>query len=175
MVSARSFAVRCPHREIASARLPQHDKMDAASMRSTIPASLPQVLVAMAILALTSSANGQGASEEQAIRKVITDFVDAIDRSDIKAFEALFTDDADFVVITGKYLKGRTEIVTYHAQLLTGSFKGSHLDITSTDIRFLRPDVAIARVATKRTENEGKEMRTSFPIFVLTRRADKWL
>src|SRR5262249_43692765 len=119
--------------------------------------------------------NGQGASEEQAIRKVITDFVDAIDRSDIKAFEALFTDDADFVVITGKYLKGRTEIVTYHAQLLTGSFKGSHLDITSTDIRFLRPDVAIARVATKRTENEGKEMRTSFPIFVLTRRADKWL
>jgi len=144
-------------------------------MRSTIPTSLPGVLVAVALLALTSPANGQAATEEQAIRKVITDFVEAINRSDIKAFEALFTDDADFVVITGRYLKGRSEIVTYHAQLFTSSFKGSHLDITSTDVRFLRPDVAIARVGTKRTENEGKEMRTSFPIFVLTRRADKWL
>jgi uncharacterized protein (TIGR02246 family) len=149
--------------------------MDAASMRWTIRASLPRVLVAVALLALTGPANGRGATDDQAIRKVITGFVDAINRNDIKAFEALFTDDADFVVITGKYLKGLTEIVTYHAELFTGSFKGSHLDITSTDIRFLRPDVAIARVATKRTENEGKEMRTSFPIFVLTRRADKWL
>jgi hypothetical protein len=36
----------------------------------------------------------------------------AIHRGDAKAFAALFAEDADFVVITGKCLKGRNEIVT---------------------------------------------------------------
>jgi uncharacterized protein (TIGR02246 family) len=133
------------------------------------------VLAVVALLVFTNVGNGQGTFEEPAIRNVIAEFAQAINRSDIKAFGALFTEDADFVVITGKYLKGRSEIVAYHAELFTGDFKGSHLDITSVAIRFLRPDVAIARVATKRTENEGKEMRTSFPIFVLTKQAQKWL
>ena len=136
---------------------------------------LAQVSTLAALLALISSADGQGSTEEEAIRKVITDFVEAINRSDIKAFSALFTDDADFVVITGKYLKGRNEIVTYHAALFSGFFKGSHLDITSVAVRFLRPDVAVARVATKRTEDEGKEIRTSFPMFVLAMQGQKWL
>lgn len=60
----------------------------------------------------------------------------------------MFAEDADFVVITGKYLKGRNEIVTYHAELFTGGFQGSYLEVTSVAIRFLRPDVAVARVAT---------------------------
>jgi len=136
---------------------------------------LPRVLAVVALLVLTSPANGQGNTEEQAIRNVIAEFVQAINRGDIKAFGALFTEDADFVVITGKYLKGRDEIVRYHAELFAGSFKGSHLDVTSVAIRFVRPDVAVARVATKRTENEGKQMRASFPIFVLTKQAQKWL
>ena len=85
------------------------------------------------------------------------------------AFAALFKEDADFVVITRKYLKGRNEIMTHHVGLFTSSFESSHLDITSVAVRFLRPDVAVVRVATKRTENEGKEMRTSFPMFVLTK------
>jgi hypothetical protein len=42
-------------------------------------------------------------------------------------------------------------------------------------VRFLRPEVALVRVATKRTENEGKEMRTSFPMFVLTKEGKIWL
>jgi hypothetical protein len=72
------------------------------------------------------------------------------------ALAALFTEDADFVVITGQYLKGRNAIVTYHAGLFAGAFQGSRLDVTSVAIRFLRPDVAVARVATRRTENRGE-------------------
>jgi uncharacterized protein (TIGR02246 family) len=136
---------------------------------------LPPVLAVVVLLSLTDPANGQRNTEEQAVRNVIAELVEAINRSDIKAFGVLFTEDADFVVITGKYLKGRNAIVTYHAELFSGSFKGSHLDITSVAIRFVRPDVAVVRVATKRTENEGKEMRTSFPVFVLTKQAQKWL
>ena len=43
----------------------------------------------------------------------------------------MFAEDADFVVITGKYLEGRNEIVTYHARLLQTTSKAvtwmSHL------------------------------------------------
>ena len=99
----------------------------------------------------------------------------AINRGDAKAFAALFAEDADFVVITGKYLKGRDELVTYHTRLFSDDFQRSHLDVTSVAIRILRTDVAVARVATKRTENGGKEMRTSFPMFVLTKQGESWL
>jgi uncharacterized protein (TIGR02246 family) len=137
--------------------------------------ALPLTLVFVALLAFATFTNAQEKSEEQAIRKVVADFTDAISRGDAEAFGAVFTKDADFVVITGKYLKGRDEIVTYHAELFKGDFHGSHLDVTSVAIRFLRPDVAVARVATKRTENGGKERRTSFPMFVLTKQGELWL
>jgi uncharacterized protein (TIGR02246 family) len=137
--------------------------------------SAPLALTLVAVLAFTTSLDAQGKTEEPAVRKVVADLAEAINRGNSEAFAALFTEDADFVVITGKYLKGRNEIVTYHAGLFTGSFKGSHLDVTSVAIRFLRPDVAVARVATKRAEDGGKEMRTSFPMLVLTKEGKSWL
>jgi uncharacterized protein (TIGR02246 family) len=137
--------------------------------------SVPLVRAFAALLAFTTFINAQEKSEEQAVRRVVADFAGAINRGDAKAFAALFAEDADFVVITGKYLKGRNEIVTYHARLFADDFQGSHLDVTSVAIRFLHTDVAVARVATKRTENGGKEMRTSFPMFVLTKQGESWL
>jgi uncharacterized protein (TIGR02246 family) len=137
--------------------------------------SVPLTLVFIALLAFTTVKNAQEQSGEQTVRRVVADFAGPINRGDTKAFAALFEEDADFVVITGKYLKGRDEILTYHARLFTDDFQGSHLDVTSVAIRFLRTDVAVARVATKRTANGGKEMRTSFPMFVLTKQGESWL
>jgi len=137
--------------------------------------SVPLALALISILSFTTLINAQEKSGEGVVRKVVADFAGAINRGNAKAFSALFTEDADFVVITGKYLKGRNEIVTYHARLFTDDFQGSHLEVTSVAIRFLRPDVAVARVATKRTENGGKGMRTSFPMFVLTKQGESWL
>jgi uncharacterized protein (TIGR02246 family) len=119
--------------------------------------SVPLTLVFIVLLAFTTVMKAQEQSGEQAVRRVVADSAGAINRGDTKAFAALFAEEADFVVITGQYLKGRDEIVTYHARLFTDAFQGSHLDVTSVAIRFLRTDVAVARVATKRTENEAKK------------------
>lgn len=73
------------------------------------------LLALVALLAFTSSINAEDKSQEQAVRKVLADFAEALNRGDAKSFALLFTEDADFVVITGKYLKGRNEIVTYHS------------------------------------------------------------
>ena len=108
--------------------------------------SIPLALACLALLAFATFLDAQEKSEEQAVRKVVANFVEAINRGDAKSFAALFTEDADFVVISGKYLKGRDEIVTYHAGMFTGDFHTSHLDVTSVAIRFLRPDIAVARV-----------------------------
>src|ERR1700675_3489975 len=132
-------------------------------------------VVFIVLLAFTTVTNAQEQSGEQAVRRVVADFAGAINRGDAKVFAALFAEDADFVVITGKYLKSRNEIVTYHARLFTDDFQDSHLDVTSVAIRFLRTDVAVAHVATKRTATGGKEMRTSFPMFVLTKQGESWL
>lgn len=100
--------------------------------------SVPLVLTFVALFAFATFTNAQAISDEQAIRTVVADFADAVKRGDAKAFAALFSEDADFVVITGKYSKGRTEIVTYHAGPFTGDFQASHLDVTSLAVRFLR-------------------------------------
>ena len=78
--------------------------------------SVSLILAFAALLAFTTVINAQEKSEEKAVRRVVADFAGAINRGDAKAFAALFAEDADFVVITGKYLKGRNEIVTYHAR-----------------------------------------------------------
>lgn len=137
--------------------------------------SVSPVLAFVALLAFATLTNAQEKSAEQAVRRVVADFAEAINRGDTKSFAALFTEDADFVVIAGKSLKGRNEIATYHAGLFTGDFQDSHLGVTSVSVRFLRPDVAVARAATRRTENGGKAMRTSFPMFVLTKQGEPWL
>jgi uncharacterized protein (TIGR02246 family) len=137
--------------------------------------SVPLAMAFISLLVFSIFINGQEKSEEQAVRKAVANFAETVNRGDAKAFAALFTEDADFVVITGRYLKGRNEIVTYHAGLFADGFRGSHLDVTSVTIRFLRPDVAVARVVTKRTENGGKEMRTSLPMFVFTKQGESWL
>jgi uncharacterized protein (TIGR02246 family) len=106
--------------------------------------SVPLIRAFAALLVFTTFINAQEKSEEEAVRRVLADLAGAINRGDAKAFSALFTEAADFVVITGKYLKGRNEIVTYHARLFTDDFQGSQLDVTSVAIRFLRTDVAVA-------------------------------
>lgn len=138
--------------------------------------TLPSVLTFAVLFGFTNFMNAQKNPEEQAVRRVVADFVEALNRNDMKVFGGLFTKDADFVVVTGKYLKGRDDIVTYHAGLeVAGDFKGSHLEAISVALRFLRPDVALVRAATRRTEDAGKWTRTSFPMFVLTKQGREWL
>ena len=74
--------------------------------------SVPLTLVFIVLLAFTTVMNAQEQSGEQAVRRVVADFAEAINRGEIKSFAALFTEDADFVLTTGKYLKGRNEIAT---------------------------------------------------------------
>ena len=50
--------------------------------------------------------------------QVVTEFAQSWNQTGMPGFSDLLSEDTDFVVITGKWLKGRSEIVTYHKALL---------------------------------------------------------
>ena len=96
------------------------------------------------------------------VRNVVAGFATAWNKHDMDSFGKLFAPDADFVNVTGILMKGREEIQGHHAwshgaipestrvpQTLPknyGIFKNSTMKFDTIDVRFLREDVALARV-----------------------------
>ena len=106
----------------------------------------------------------QQPATERAVADAIGCFPDSWNRGDMVAFGHCFATDADFVNVTAAWWKGRASIQKNHAYLLGtidgsdredvtlppqsyGIFKATTLTFKSTELRSLRPDVQIARVA----------------------------
>jgi uncharacterized protein (TIGR02246 family) len=116
-------------------------------------------------------------ADEAAIKDVFVMFTKSWDEPGMPAFEDLFTDDADFVVITGRRLKGRNDIVTYHRDLLRTRYKGSRsLPMEVESVRFLAPDIAVAHVTSgARYLEDGAEVtRTGRATATLVRKTGTW-
>ena len=84
-------------------------------------------------------------TDQEAVKDVVTAFENCWNRHDMEAFAQLFAEDADFVNVIGLWWKGRPEIKQAHEASHTTMFKNSRLNISETSVRFLNPDVAIAR------------------------------
>jgi uncharacterized protein (TIGR02246 family) len=116
--------------------------------------------------------------DETAVRRVFADFARIWDEPGMPGFETLFTEDADFVVITGRWLRGRTEIVGYHRELLRSFYAGSKsLTPTVEAVRFLNPDIAIAHIRSGATYmQDGKEAtRRGLATATLVKKDGRWL
>jgi len=125
------------------------------------------------------------------IGNVVAGFATAWNNHDMDAFGKLFSPDADFVNVAGILMKGRQGIQSHHAwshgaipksTQVSGSqpanygiFKNSTMKFDTVDVRFLRGDVALARV----NWQLFGDARTSAPghgvfLFVLTRGKPGW-
>jgi uncharacterized protein (TIGR02246 family) len=108
-------------------------------------------------------------NEEAAIREVVKKYVDARDRADAKAIEALFTSDADQLVSSGEWRKGRADVVrgtVASSQSATGK-----RTITVESVRLIAPNVALAD---GRYEIAGPETRKMWTTLLLSRGPDGW-
>jgi uncharacterized protein (TIGR02246 family) len=134
-------------------------------------------LACLALLATGETARADSAADEAAIREVFASFKKSWDSPGMPGFEALFTADADFVVITGRWLKGRDEIVRYHRELLQGVYAGSRTLPTSVTVRFLTPDIAITHSASgaRYTRDGAEQLRTGLATATLVKQDGKWL
>jgi uncharacterized protein (TIGR02246 family) len=111
-------------------------------------------------------------SEDAAIREVVQKYVDAREHMDARAIEALFTSDADQLVSTGEWRKGRSEVVS--GTLASSRSSGGKRTITLQSVRFLAPGVAIADGRYEIKGLAGGETRAMWTTLMLTRGADGW-
>ena len=115
------------------------------------------------------------------IDAVVSAVVDAWNRHDMKAYSALFTEDADFVNVVGMHFRGRPQIEAVHIDLHRTIFKNSNLRAVSTTVRLVNDEVALAHIAWEMTGAEGlpgwnvPELRKGMMSLVLVRTGDRWL
>lgn len=149
---------------------------------------LKQVAV-LALLAFFPTCLLAATNNTDDVRKVVEGFSTAWNHHDMDAFGKLFAPDADFVNVGGALWKGRQDIQERHAwshgaipkttpgynPAYYGMFKHSTMEFTRIEVRFLRQDVALARVAWQLSgDARTTSLRHGMLLFVLTRGADGW-
>jgi uncharacterized protein (TIGR02246 family) len=112
------------------------------------------------------------AGDEAAVRAVVRKYMDARDRQDARALEALFTADADQLVSSGEWRRGRAEVV--RGTLASSQSTGGKRTIALTSVRFPAPGVAIADGHYDLTGLAGGQTRNMWTTLVVTRTADGW-
>jgi uncharacterized protein (TIGR02246 family) len=113
-----------------------------------------------------------GGSEAAAIKDVVARYVDARDRKDAQATEALFTADADQLVSSGEWRKGREAVVK--GTMASSEASGGKRTITVETIRFLTADVAIADGRYEIAGTNGAAARRMWSTFLMTRTTQGW-
>lgn len=145
---------------------------------------LPGILILLALVtgfAATPSSADQP-QDEAAIRRVEAGLLEAWNRHDMKVWADLFTEDADFVNVQGRWWKGRAEIEERHAQAHAIRFQESTLSADEVHIKFLTPEIAVVHVLWSLVGEKNPDgsppstsPRKATCTQVLQKQAGKWL
>ena len=111
----------------------------------------------------------QKPADDAAVRDVVKRYVAARDAKDPKATEALFTADADQLVSSGVWRKGREEVVK--GTMASSEAAGGKRTITVETVRWLGDGVAIAD---GRYEIAGQETRKMWTSIIVVRKPEGW-
>lgn len=104
--------------------------------------------------------------DQAAIRGMVQKYLDARDKRDAKAVEGLFTSEADQLVSSGEWRKGRDAVMK--GTLASSEATGGKRTINVETIRFLTKDAAIAD---GRYEINDRKM---WSTFLMVRTPDGW-
>lgn len=135
------------------------------------------LMVVFCSLALTMAVSAQTKTgkrdkDETAIRELVAKYVDARERIDPKATEELFTADADQLVSSGEWRKGREAVVS--GSMASSRNSGGKRTITLESVRFVSNDVAIADGRYELTGQPGGANRSMWTTLVVKREGKRW-
>jgi uncharacterized protein (TIGR02246 family) len=105
-------------------------------------------------------------ADDAAVRDMVKRYADARDVSDPKAIGALFTDNADQLVSSGEWRRGREALV--RGMLASSARETGKRTLVVETIRFIAPDIAIADA---RYEIGDRRM---WSTFIMKRTASGW-
>lgn len=112
-------------------------------------------------------------ADEAAIRDVVRKYVDAREKRDATLLAALFTEDADQLVTTGEWRKGRDNVV--RGGLASTQANPGTRQIAIEVVRMVAPGVALADGRYEITGAQGAAPRRMRTTFVMTReRTGEW-
>ena len=102
---------------------------------------MQSILILISLMASFGLSPQVSGSDETAIREVVARYVEAREKIDPKAVESLFTADADQLVSSGEWRKGREAVV--QGTMASSRNNSGRRTITVESIRMLDSDVAI--------------------------------
>jgi len=109
---------------------------------------------------------------DDALRDVVKRYVEAREKVDPKAIEALFTNDADQLVSSGEWRKGREAVV--RGTMASSQSNSGLRTITVESIRYLSSDVALVDGRYELSGQAGGETRKMWTTLVIKRTQDGW-
>lgn len=151
-------------------------------MRTTLTSmKLLTLLATLAVCAFAFPVHGEGVknpdgADEAALRENVKQMEGGWNAKKGELFAKPFTEDADYVVINGMYIKGRNEIAKGHQQIFDTFYKNTSLRLSIRQIRFLRRDVALVHVDghLDGIGNEGHPASDASITMVMTRGKQGW-
>jgi uncharacterized protein (TIGR02246 family) len=137
-------------------------------------------VVAFALTWVTTATQAQDDPVTAAVSGVVNTWVKDWNAHDARAIGQMLTPDVDFVLVNGRWLKGRGEFVQVHGDQFAGRYAQSEF---ATDgpphITMLKPDVALVQwrwIITRVRNPDGTPAPTYKGVFtwVLTEQNGSW-
>ena len=98
------------------------------------------------LLAMTSGVPTQDDAGDAAIRRIVSEQVEAWNRGDGQAYAKDVAPEAAFTNIFGMVMYGAPAFASRHTDILTTFFKGTTKSMRIARIRYVTPDVAIVDI-----------------------------
>jgi uncharacterized protein (TIGR02246 family) len=127
--------------------------------------------VLLSLLA-AAGAYGQGSQDDAAIRLLIRKYVDARNSKDEKATRDLFTADADQLVSSGEWRRGRDALV--RGAMASSQKEAGRSSISLQSIRFIEPNAAIADGRYEIVSADKGDVRKMWTSLLVKRTPQGW-
>ena len=121
---------------------------------------------------LTAAQAGRSVPDEAGVRDAVRMYVEARDRNDAATLAALFTEDADQLVSSGEWRRGRAALV--QGTLASSKANAGARTISIQSVRFPSPDVAIADGEYTIAATGTGAARNMWTSFVMVRSGGSW-
>lgn len=129
-------------------------------------------LVLMVIVGGLSVASGVEPEDQRAIRALIQNYVDAREKGDAKAVEGLFTAEADQLVSTGEWRRGRAKLV--EGSMASSKSNPAKRTIEVQTVREIVRGVAVVDCKYIQTGGPSDPRREMVSTFVVQKEKGKW-
>jgi uncharacterized protein (TIGR02246 family) len=129
-------------------------------------------LIASSVLIANLPAQTPRAKDESAIRQLVSIYVEARERRDTQRLSSILAPDADQLVSSGEWRKGRDELV--RGMLASSESNSGTRTIQVETVRFIAPNVAIANGRYEIAATAEGQKRFMWTTFILSRYNGAW-